>query len=98
MAGKTKRTRATLVKQGAVEEAQEFLRSLPEKPKEDLSLKEAINKLKEPLQAALARGYSYQELAAQLKKQGINISPTTLKNYLPSGRRSGKTQSTTGRK
>jgi hypothetical protein len=88
-----KGTRATLVKLAQVEEARTFLQSLPEKSKEDLSLKEAIDKLREPLQAALAKGYSYQDLAAQLEKQGIKISATTLKNYLPSGKRSGKSQS-----
>jgi hypothetical protein len=95
MATQTKRTRATLVNQSTVEEVREFLQSLPENPKEDLSLKEVIDKLREPLQAALAKGYSYQDLAAQLEKQGIHISATTLKNYLPSGRRSGKAQSST---
>lgn len=99
MAAKTKRSRATLVKQSAVKDAEAFLKALPEKTKEDLSLKEAVNKLKEPLQAALAKGYSYQELAAQLENQGIHISATTLKNYLPSGKRGGKGQaSTTTRK
>jgi hypothetical protein len=89
-----KGTRATLVKLAQVEEAHDFLRSLPEKSKEDLSLKDAIDQLREPLQAALAKGYSYQDLASQLEKQGINISATTLKNYLPSGRRGGKSPST----
>lgn len=95
MVGKTKGSRATLVKQSAVEDARVFLQALPEKPKEDLSLKETVDKLKAPLQAALAKGYTYPELAAQLESQGIHISATTLKNYLPSGKRSGKGQSTT---
>lgn len=98
MVGKTKGSRATLVKQSAVEDARVFLQALPEKPKEDLSLKETVDKLKAPLQAALAKGYTYPELAAQLESQGIHISATTLKNYLPSGKRSGKSQSTTAPK
>ena len=95
MAATTKRARATIVTQSIVEDAQSFLQALPEKPKEDLSLKEAVDKLKAPLQAALAKGYTYPELAALLKDKGIRISAATLKNYIPTGKRRGKEQSQT---
>lgn len=95
MAATTKRARATIVTQSTVEDAQSFLQALPEKPKEDLSLKEAALKLKDPLQAALAKGYTYPELAALLKDRGIRISAATLKNYIPTGKRTDKGQSQT---
>ncbi|MDX2241112.1 MAG: hypothetical protein NW224_10550 [Leptolyngbyaceae cyanobacterium bins.302] len=95
MAATTKRARATIVTQSSIEDAQSFLQTLPDKPKEDLSLKEAVEKLKVPLQAALAKGYTYPELAALLKDKGIKISAATLKNYIPTGKRRGKGQSQT---
>ncbi len=82
-----KRTRATLIEKGTVEEVNSFLQELPEKPKEDLSLKEAVEKLKDPLKEALAKGYNYEDLAKMLAGKGINISALTLKNYIPSGRK-----------
>ncbi|MDX2242444.1 MAG: hypothetical protein NW224_17295 [Leptolyngbyaceae cyanobacterium bins.302] len=90
-----KRTRATIVSPEAVEQATVLLEELPEKPKEDLSLREAVGQMQDSLKAALAKGYSYEELAQMLAKQGIQISAFTLKNYVPSGKRStskGKTR------
>lgn len=92
-----KRTRATVVSPEAVEQATVLLEELPEKPKEDLSLREAVGQMQDSLKAALAKGYSYEELAQMLGKQGIQISAFTLKNYVPSGKRSatkGKTRKT----
>lgn len=82
-----KRTKAVAVKQASIESTSAFLESLPEKPKEDLSLREAIDQLREPLKAALSRGYTYAELAEMLTEKGIKISAFTLKNYVPSGKR-----------
>jgi transposase len=83
-----KRTRATTVSPDSVEQATVFLQELPEKPKEDLSLREAVGQMQDSLKAALAKGYSYDELAKILAEQGIQISAFTLKNYVPSGKRS----------
>ncbi len=83
-----KRTRATIVSPEAVEQATTLLEDLPEKPKENLSLREAVKQMQDSLKAALAKGYSYEELAQMLAKQGIQISAFTLKNYVPSGKRS----------
>lgn len=89
----SKRTKAASVKHASLEQTGAFLQALPEKPKEALSLKEAIAQLQEPIRAALVKGYSYQELAAMLAEKGIHISAFTLKNYVPSGkRRSSKEQ------
>lgn len=83
-----KRTRATTVSPEAVDQAATFLEELPDKPKEDLSLREAVGQMQDSLKAALAKGYSYEELAKMLGNQGIQISAFTLKNYVPSGKRS----------
>ena len=81
------RSKSAAVSRDVVESAGSFLSTLPEKPKEELSLRESMGHLRESVQAALAKGYSYQDLADLLGKQGINISATTLKNYVPSGKR-----------
>ncbi|MBM0743060.1 hypothetical protein JOY44_15840 [Phormidium sp. CLA17] len=82
-----KRSKTVAVKQASIGNTSAFLQSLPEKPKEDLSLREAIDQLREPLRAALSRGYTYFELAEMLTEKGIKISAFTLKNYVPSGKR-----------
>jgi hypothetical protein len=103
-AATSKRPKSASVKNASLEQTGAFLQALPEKPKEELSLKEAIAQLQEPMRAALAKGYSYQELAAMLAETGIHISAFTLKNYVPSGKRrsnkeqSAKTTSRAGRK
>jgi hypothetical protein len=82
-----KRPKAATIKQEAVTHASEFLQTLPEKPKEALSLREAVDQLRDQIRAALYRGYTYSDLAAMLSEKGIKISASTLKNYVPSGRR-----------
>jgi hypothetical protein len=80
--------RTTIVKQDKVDQAMTFLKELPDKPKEDLSLREAVGHLKDSIKDALSKGYSYADLAKMLTDQGIKISTLTLKNYVPSGKRS----------
>jgi hypothetical protein len=81
------RSKADSVKHKTIEHTVSFLTKLPEKPKEDLSLREAIKQLQVQLKDALKKGYSYPDLAEMLTDQGIKISALTLKNYLPSGKR-----------
>lgn len=83
----TKRSKASAVKQASIKDTNAFLQSLPDKPKEDLSLREAVEQMRDSVRGALAKGYTYQELAAMLTDKGIKISAFTLKNYVPSGRR-----------
>jgi hypothetical protein len=93
-----KRPKTVLVKKDSVDQAGNFLDSLPEKPKEAFSLRAAVDRLREPIRAALAKGYTYEEVAALLAKQGIAISPSTLKNYVPSGSRQAAKTKTAGTK
>ncbi|MBW4522306.1 MAG: hypothetical protein KME16_21835 [Scytolyngbya sp. HA4215-MV1] len=82
-----KRSKIANVKRVSIDHASTFLETLPDKPKEELSLREAVRQLRDQIVGALAKGYSYEELAKVLTEKGIEISPSTLKNYLPSGRR-----------
>ncbi len=81
------RSKAVNVNKQSVEQAGSYLQELPEKPKENLSLREAVGQLRDQIQAALAKGYSYDDLAKMLTEKGIEISATTLKSYVPAGRR-----------
>ncbi len=71
----------------AVKQAIAYLEDLPEKPKESLSLKETILHMQDEIKAALAKGYSYDDIAKVLSDKGVKISALTLKNYAPSGKR-----------
>jgi hypothetical protein len=78
-----------------------LLQQLPEKPKEAVSLQEAVNQLQEEIRLALSKGYSYAELAPLLGEQGIAISANTLKRYVSIGRGKagkGRKPATNGRR
>ncbi len=83
----SKRTKAAVVKKATINHVAGFLEDLPDKPKRELSLKEAMKELQDVIRAALMKGYSYADLSELLLKQGIKISAFTLKSYVPAGRR-----------
>ena len=87
VATKRRSPTSTLVSKGAISSAATILEGLAEKPKEIWSLREAIDLLKEPISAALDRGYSYAEVSKMLTEKGVEISPSTLKYYLSSARK-----------
>ncbi|WAL61425.1 hypothetical protein [Thermocoleostomius sinensis] len=91
-----KRSRAKFVSKQTVEQVGIFLQELPEKTPDTLSLRQTIERLRESIEAALAKGYSYEELVPMLAQQGIDIQPSTLKRYVltrsdRTGKRAGKT-------
>lgn len=92
MAGTTsKRSRAASIQKQAIDQVNVSLQELPEKPKDNLSLREAVSQLQDEIRAALAKGYSYDDLALMFAQKGIDISALTLKRYVSSGRsRAGK--------
>jgi hypothetical protein len=77
-----KRSKSGRVQAETISQATSSLQSIPEKKKELISLQEAIHQLRVPIETALGKGYSYQELAAMLQQQGILIGVSTLRNYL----------------
>lgn len=80
-----RRSRAKFVSKQTVDEMGIALQELPEKVPDTLSLRQTIERLREPIEAALAKGYGYEELVPMLAQQGINIQPSTLKRYVLSG-------------
>lgn len=90
----TKRTRATIVKNEAVSQASNLLSNLPEKTRDELTVREAIGQLQEPIRMALTKGYDHTEIAQLLTENGVKISASTLKSYAPQAKR----KTTRGRK
>jgi hypothetical protein len=65
-----------------VEQANVTLRDLPDKPKEELSLKEAMERMHDYITAALVKGYSLEEVADLLSNEGVDINVPSLKYYV----------------
>jgi hypothetical protein len=86
----SKHPKSARVQPKIVSQARASLHGLPEEQEKSFSLREAIRQLRDPLEAALIRGYSYQELVNMLQQQGIAISVSTLKNYLTSAQRDSR--------
>jgi hypothetical protein len=93
VATSSRRPRAAISKE-TIDRLNEQLQQLPEKNKEDLSLREAVEQIRGQLEAALAKGYSYEELTALLVDQNIVISPATLKRYVPTRTRRSRKAAT----
>jgi hypothetical protein len=86
------------VSKSAIDSATSTLQGLPEKPKENWSLREAVSVLQESISAALSKGYSYEEVASMLSKKGVDISASSLKSYLSAAKRQKGITSTTKRR
>lgn len=94
VAATSRRSRAKNVSKEAIDQARIALQELPEKARDNLSLRKAVEQLRDQIEAALSKGYSYDDVAAALTQQGIEIRATTLKQYIPSGgRRSSRKRS-----
>ncbi|NJL55058.1 TraK family protein [bacterium] len=96
-----KRSRSfTPVSRASIEQAMQSLQSLLEKPKEELAANEAFLFMRDTVQAALSKGYSYEEISERLRQQGVELSGSSLRYYMARVRRSekatgsGKTQKT----
>jgi hypothetical protein len=98
---KTKKSiAANKVEATAIDQIESLFADLPEKPQENVSLREAIADLREPLKASLAKGYSYDELTKILNDNGIEIRASTLKHYLATAQKlsSSRTRKTSSRR
>lgn len=82
------------VQKHSIHQATQHLAQLPEKPRDAWSLREAIEQLKDPIDGALSRGYTHDEIAGMLSEKGVRISPSSLKSYLAATRKNaeGKTK------
>lgn len=76
------RTKSANVSQTAISQVGSFLQDLSAKPREELSLREAIELLAEPIRGAMAKGYSQEDIVAILSENGIKTTVATLKRYI----------------
>ena len=64
-----------------------------------MSLREAIDQLREPIQSAMAKGYNYEDIIAVLAESGIPTTAATVKRYVSlSDPRKRKTPAKRGRR
>ncbi|QYO62540.1 hypothetical protein [Leptolyngbya sp. 7M] len=89
---------AVSVSQSALNNVSSVLQGLPEKPRENWSLREAVAVLQESISAALAKGYSYEEIAEMLSGKGVQISASSLKSYLSAAKRQKGLTSSKGKR
>lgn len=78
---------AASISKAAIDQVGTALQDLPEKPRENLSLREAVATLQDSITTALDRGYSYEEVVSILSKQGVDITVASLKRYLAAARK-----------
>ncbi|MBF2003563.1 MAG: hypothetical protein IGS50_07485 [Synechococcales cyanobacterium C42_A2020_086] len=89
---------STPVTQTAIEQAAQALQSLPDKPKENLSLREAVELMQDSITAALDKGYTYEDVADMLGDQGMKIAPSSLRYYLARSKRQTQPKAKAGRR
>ncbi|MBD1913044.1 MULTISPECIES: hypothetical protein [unclassified Leptolyngbya] len=77
-----RQTRAQSLSLATIEEARAALEALSEKKRDRFTVGEAIVKLEQPIQAALDKGYSRQDVVAVLNRSGVPISLSSLRYYL----------------
>jgi hypothetical protein len=73
---------SSAVSKTMLEQASLTLGKLPEKPKHDVSLREAIQLMQEDIRSALDKGYSHEEVASLMSEHGVEINGPSLKYYL----------------
>lgn len=76
------RPKTASVSKTAIDQVGSLLQDLSAKPKEEMSIREAIDQLREPIQSAMAKGYHYEDIIKILSDSGISTTATTVKRYL----------------
>ncbi|HEY9623745.1 MAG TPA: hypothetical protein V6C78_25530 [Crinalium sp.] len=80
--GSTRRSASSTVPKTVVEQATLSLVELPDKPKEHLQIREAVEQMLDTILVALSKGYSHEDVASLLRDKGLDITPSSLKYYL----------------
>lgn len=86
------------VKTTTIEAAIKKLEAAPQKQKEEHTLRESIELMKDAIKGILERGYTYDEVAAMLSESGITISGATLKQYMTALTKKKRTTKSSSRK
>jgi hypothetical protein len=89
------------IPKAALEKVQLSLSGLPEKTRQGVPLREAVEQMQDVIVEALAKGYSYEDVASLLTEQGVDINAPSLKYHLSRLKKTKRTRAakgTTGRK
>lgn len=81
------RSKRTTITREAADKFSRKLEQLPDKKKTELTPKELIFENSQQLDSLLERNYEYSDLIEILKEDGIQISKTTLRQYLSEARK-----------
>lgn len=87
---RTRKRSSAAVSPTNIEQLKSSLGELPEKQKEHLSLREAIDELFDSISIALDKGYNYDEIAAVMAQHDVETTPSSLKYYVLRLRREKK--------
>ena len=90
-----KKTKRTTITRSIADQFSQKLEQLPDKKKAELTPKELVFENSQQLDSALERGYDYDDLVAMLKSDGIQLSKTTLRQYLREARKTRTDQDET---
>lgn len=86
------RSKRTTITREAADKFRRKLEQLPNKKKTELTPKELIFENSQQLDSLLERNYEYDDLIEILKEDGIQISKTTLRQYLSEARKARNNQ------
>lgn len=82
-----KRSKRTTINRSLADKFTQKLEQLPPKKKTELTPKELIAENSMQLDSLLEKGYTYDDLVALLKEEGIQLSRVTLRQYLSESRK-----------
>lgn len=82
-----RRSTTATVSKGAIAKAATALQALPEKPRENVPLREAMVVMEAAIRSALDKGYSLEEVSAMLTDKGVEVNSASLKYYMSPSRR-----------
>ena len=89
------RTKRTTISRSLADKFTQKIEQLPEKKKTELTPKELIFENSKQLDNLLERGYTYDDLVALLREDGIQLSKVTLRQYLSEARKTRDNQGRT---
>jgi hypothetical protein len=97
--GRKRASTSSAIPKTILEKVQHSLTTLPEKPKEGIPLREALEQMQDVIVEALAKGYNHEDVASLLTQEGVTINAPSLKYHLSTLKRKKKgTKTTRGRR
>lgn len=96
--GRKRASTSSTIPKTILEKVQNSLTTLPEKPKEGVPLREALEQMQDVIVEALAKGYNHEDVASLLTQEGVAINAPSLKYHLSTLKKKKGTKTTRGRR